>query len=170
MLDRYRELAARVDAFFARVAARHPDDVRCAPGCASCCHARLTVTTVEADAVAALVRELPAEARARLAETAARPVDPAAVRCPALDDDGRCQVYAARPLVCRSHGVPVRLATLVSACRLNFTARGPAAADADCILDQTQLSATLALIDRAHTGRDDDRRHDLADVILAALR
>lgn len=168
MLERYRELAAKVDAFFARVADRHASDLRCAVGCASCCHQRLTVTTVEADAVAELVRALPAEARARLGRAA----DPG--RCAALDDDGRCQIYAARPLVCRSHGVPIRLRApgslpVVQACHLNFTAHGPGAADPDCILDQTTLSATLGMIDRAHTGRDDDRRHDLATVIREAL-
>jgi hypothetical protein len=168
LLDRYRELAAKVDAFFARVAERHASDLRCAAGCDSCCRQRLTVTTVEADAVAELVRALPAEARARLGR------DAHPDRCAALDDDGRCQIYAARPLVCRSHGVPIRLRApgslpVVQACHLNFTARGPAAADPDCILDQTTLSATLGMIDRAHTGRDDDRRHDLATVIREAL-
>ena len=167
-LDRYRELAAKVDAFFARVAARHASDLRCAAGCASCCHQRLTVTTVEADAVVELVRALPEEARARLGR------DDHPERCAALDDDGRCQIYAARPLVCRSHGVPIRLRApgslpVVQSCHLNFTARGPDAADPDCILDQATLSATLGMIDRAHTGRDDDERHDLAAVIRSAL-
>lgn len=169
MLDRYRELAAKVDAFFARVAERHASDLRCAAGCDACCHQRLTVTTVEADVVAELVRSLPEAARAQLRRTAGQPD-----RCAALDDDGRCQIYAARPLVCRSHGVPIRTRherglPVIDACHLNFTAHGPGAADPDCILDQTTLSATLGLIDRAHTGRDDDRRHDLATVILEAL-
>jgi uncharacterized protein len=168
LLDRYRELAAKVDAFFARVAERHASDLRCAAGCSSCCHQRLTVTTVEADAVAELVRALPEEARARLGR------DAHPDRCAALDDDGRCQIYAARPLVCRSHGVPIRLRApgslpVIQACHLNFTAHGPAAADADCVLDQTTLSATLGMIDRAHTGSDDDPRHDLAAVIRGAL-
>jgi hypothetical protein len=169
VLDRYRELAAKVDAFFARVAARHASDLRCAAGCDACCRQRLTVTTVEADLVALLVRALPEEAKARLRASGGH-----ADRCAALDDAGRCQIYEARPLVCRSHGVPIKLRSprglpVVEACALNFTARGPAAADPDCVLDQTTLSATLGMIDRAHTGRDDDRRHDLADVIRGAL-
>ena len=169
MLDRYRELAAKVDAFFARVAARHASDLRCAAGCDACCRQRLTVTTVEADVVVALVRALPEEARARLRASQAH-----TDRCAALDDAGRCQIYEARPLVCRSHGVPIKLRNprglpVIEACSLNFTAHGPAAADPDCVLDQTTLSATLGMIDRAHTGRDDDPRHDLADVIRGAL-
>jgi len=163
----YRELTAKVDAFFARVASRHADDMRCAPGCDMCCHDRLTVTTVEADAVRAFVAELRDDARARLRECVERD-DP----CVALDGAGRCQIYDARPLVCRSHGVPIKTRApghlpVITSCELNFTARGPAAADADCVLDQTTLSATLLAIDRASGG--DGARHELADVLRAAL-
>ena len=79
--------------------------------------------------------------------------------------------------MCRSHGVPIRLRApgslpVIQACELNFTAHGPAAADADCVLDQATLSATLLAIDRAHaeaTGREPGERYDLAEVLLAAL-
>jgi len=177
VIDRYRELAAKVDAFFARVASRHAADLRCAPGCDRCCHARLTVTTVEADAIAELVATLPDAERGLLRALAERAPDPVAPRCAALDDAGRCRIYAARPIVCRSHGVPIRMRSprglpVVDACALNFTAHGPAAADPDCVLDQTTLSATLLAIDRAHaeaTGRPPGARHDLAEVLLAAL-
>lgn len=160
----YRQLTAKVDAFFARVAERHADDLRCAPGCAMCCHDRLSVTTVEADAVRGLVATLEPAARSALQRT----LDDVS-KCAALDGDGRCQIYEARPLVCRSHGVPIKTRApghlpVVTACALNFTARGPAAADADCILDQTTLSATLLAINGG-----DGARHDLADVLRAAL-
>jgi hypothetical protein len=170
---RYRELTARVDAFVARVAARHPDDLRCRPGCDGCCRTRPTVAAVEADAIAAWAAAQPAAVRAAIAAAARRPVDVADLRCAALDDDGRCRIYPARPLVCRSHGVPVRLRDprglpVVTACELNFTARGPGAADADCVLDQELVSTTLGLIDRAAAGGADPRpRRDLADVLAA---
>jgi Fe-S-cluster containining protein len=174
VLEKYRELAAKVDAFFARVEARHAADLRCAVGCDRCCHARLTVTAVEADVIVELIADLDAASRARLHALASRPVSP---RCAALDDDGRCSIYAARPIVCRSHGVPIRLRApgslpVIQACELNFTAHGPAAADADCVLDQATLSATLLAIDRAHaeaTEREPGERYDLAEVLLAAL-
>ncbi len=171
--DRYRDLTARVDAFFTRVAERHAADLRCAPGCDSCCHARLTVTTIEADVISAHVATLEAPARAHLATVAARPVDAGKPRCAALDDDGRCLVYEARPLVCRSHGVPIRLRSpgslpVIQACELNFTAHGPEAADADCVLDQKTLSATLLAVDQMHTdatGRPRGVRVDLATLL-----
>jgi hypothetical protein len=62
-------------------------------------------------------------------------------------------------VVCRSHGVPIRFrgiedAAVVDACPKNFTARGPAAADPDCILDQTTLSTALYAIEREDAQRD----------------
>jgi uncharacterized protein len=177
VLAHYRALAAKVDGFVARVGARHGAELRCAPGCDGCCRTRLTVTAVEAAALAEEVAALPAAARARLREVAGRPVDPGAPRCAALDDDGRCLVYPARPLVCRSHGVPIRLArpgglATVEACALNFTGTGPGAADPDCVLDQATLSATLLALDGVHAaarGLPPGARHDLGEVVQGAL-
>jgi len=175
-MDRFRALTAKVDGFFARVAERHPADLECGTGCADCCHARLTVTSVEADAIAAHVAALPPPARAELAGLAARPVDPAAVRCAALGDDDRCRIYAARPVVCRSHGAPIRLGGEVTACHRNFTARGPSAADPDCILDQTTLSALVLAVDQDHRRAHGDHagaaapdREDLATLLVRIL-
>ncbi len=176
---RYRTLAERVDAFVARVGARHPDDLRCRPGCDGCCRTRLTITTVEANAIARWAATKPVEVRAAIAAAALGPDDPAAPRCAALDADGRCRIYPARPLVCRSHGIPIRLRDgrglpVITACELNFTAAGPAAADPDCVLDQELVSTTLGLIDRAVRAERAapvtaaDARLDLA-VVLAAL-
>ena len=165
----YVALVAKVDAFVARVTARHADDLRCAAGCASCCHARLTITTVEADAITAWAAQQSVAQRAAIAAAAARTDH--GDRCSALDADDRCRIYDARPLVCRSHGIPIRLhergLPIVTACTLNFTARGPAAADPDCVLDQTLVSTTLGVIDRA-AGGGPDRRVDLA-ALLADL-
>ncbi len=174
MLARYHELTDRIDAFFARVAARHAADLRCAAGCDACCRTRLTVTGVEAAAIRAWAAARSDAERAAIA-TAARTDDP--TRCAALDDGGRCRIYDARPLVCRSHGVPVRMRDarslpVVHSCELNFRARGPAAADPDCILDQELVSTMLGLVDREHTsatGAADGVRHDLAEVLAALV-
>jgi Fe-S-cluster containining protein len=167
MSDRYRALATKVDAFFARVAARHPGDLQCGTGCADCCHARLTVTAVEARAIEQHVAALAPEARAELAALAGRPLNPARVRCAALGDDDRCRIYAARPVVCRSHGAPIRLGTTVTACHRNFTANGPAAADPDCIIDQTTLSTLTLAVDREEGGSGE--REDLGALLVRVL-
>ncbi len=171
-LERYRELAARVDAFFARVTARHGHEMQCRPGCDACCRVHPGIPRGEAAEITALVRSLAPGARARLAARAEQPRDD---RCPALEDDGRCAVYAARPLVCRSHGVPVRMRDarslpVVSSCHLNFVARGPQAADADCVLDQETLSTILHAVDAAYAreaGVEPGERVELARAILS---
>ena len=168
--ERYRELCAKVDGFFDRVKARHGDDMQCVAGCHGCCQGGLTVTTVEAEEIRGALVALSTEARGR---AAARAAAEDRTRCAALEQDGRCAIYPARPLVCRSHGLPIRMASerglpVVSACELNFTARGPAAADGDCILDQTTLSLTLGAIARAHAeeaGGGAAERVPLADLL-----
>jgi Fe-S-cluster containining protein len=180
MSSRYRELTAKVDGFFARVRERHGADMRCGSGCDSCCRTRLTITGVEADALRAHVAAMEPAARARLAEVARRPYDPSDMRCAALEDDGRCLVYDARPIVCRSHGAPVRLYgeadgrrfPMVVACPLNFPA-GPEKADADCILDQETLSATLIAVDGADAdehGRERGERISLGALLVELTR
>ena len=145
-MSRLGELTRKVDAFFVRVAERHGTDMQCATGCSDCCHVRLTITGVEAAAIRAHVAPWPRERRQGLATTG--PTD----RCAALDPAGRCKIYDARPLVCRSHGVPIRMRQgglpVVQSCHRNFLRTAP---DPDCILDQTTLSATLLAVDAAQT-------------------
>jgi hypothetical protein len=143
-VSRLGELTTKVDEFFARVTSRHGTDMQCDTGCSDCCHVRLTVTRVEAAAIRSLVATWSNHERQRLADVAA------ADHCAALDGAGRCKIYDARPVVCRSHGVPIRLRQgglpVVQACHRNFRITTP---DPDCVLDQTTLSATLLAINAA---------------------
>jgi Fe-S-cluster containining protein len=161
-MSRYPEVAAKVDAFFARVEARHGSDLQCSTGCHDCCHVRLTVTRAEAQAIADELGRWDEPRRAALAANAAASTD----RCAALDTNGRCMIYAVRPLVCRSHGAPIRLREgslpVVRACFRNFPG-GADKADPDCILDQQTLSAlTLAL------NGGDDSRFELSELLESA--
>jgi Fe-S-cluster containining protein len=91
-------------------------------------------------------------------------------RCAALDPGGRCLIYAARPVVCRSHGAPIRMRErslpVVQSCHRNFTHTTP---DADCILDQETLSALVLAVDRAEAIAtaipSDGTRIDLATLL-----
>jgi len=167
-MSRYPELAAKVDGFFARAMARHGSEMNCNNGCSHCCHVRLSVTGVEAQAIRDELLSGSSERRAALdANLAAAPAD----RCAALDPNGRCLIYTVRPIVCRSHGAPIRLSQkslpIVTSCRENFTSRGPAAADPDCILDQATLSALTLAVDR-DAGYDGSRT-DLASLLASVL-
>jgi hypothetical protein len=164
-MSRYAELATKVDAFFARVQARHGAFMNCNTGCHHCCHVRLSITRVEADAIRAEIAGWTAERKQALT---ANLQAAAADRCAALDPNGRCLIYQVRPIVCRSHGAPIRMRDarslpVVQACPDNFTAHGPAAVDPDCILDQTTLSAMVLAVDR--DAGNDGARIDLAAVL-----
>jgi uncharacterized protein len=151
-VSRLAELTAKIDGFFERVEARHGDDMQCQTGCSDCCHARLSVTTVEADAIRTYLTD----------KSITLGIDPA--RCAALDAAGRCQIYEARPVVCRSHGVPIRMREdslpVVRNCHRNFTHTTP---DADCVLDQATLSTLVLAVDKA--AGNDGQRIDLAALL-----
>lgn len=152
-LVRFSSLTARVDAFFLRVQARHGDQLACRPGCDGCCRVSLAVTHIEAAVIKAFLASLEPDRRAALRTQALAAHDR---RCAALGPDGHCAVYPARPLVCRSHGVPVKTRDrrglpVVSACALNFTTLAPGSADPDCVLDQETLSTVLAALEVFYT-------------------
>ena len=178
-LELYAQLEAKVDAFFARVHEAHADAMACGKGCFDCCSDRLSITLLEAATLARAIAAMPSSARASLSEHARR-ADSSV--CAALADDGSCMVYAARPLICRSHGVPIRYGRsvddasadkvrlpVVTACFKNFG--GGTALDAlaaELILDQTTVSATLGALDAAFADQCDvprGTRIDLAELI-----
>lgn len=173
----YQELAAKVDAFFGRVRGRYPDALHCEMGCSACCNQHLSVIVTEFRRIAQAVLALPAEGRAALSvRLDAGRADP---RCPLLDDAGACRVYAARPMICRSHGLPIVVPAALAAadaapapgrdvCPLNFTAGPPVEdIDADCVLDLSHFDRVLGLIDRL--GGGDGGRVDLIDGLRALL-
>lgn len=85
-------------------------DWPCRAGCDDCCRSlarRPELTAEEWERLRAATEELPLEQRqevvARAAEILAQPVGPYV--CPWLDrKQGRCRVYAARPIACRTYG------------------------------------------------------------------
>ncbi|MCP5368665.1 MAG: YkgJ family cysteine cluster protein [Hyphomicrobiales bacterium] len=90
-------------------------ELACAAGCAHCCHAYISVSAPEALLAARAVRALPRDrreaalARVRATDESTRGRAPddrkgaGALPCPLLDPaDGRCTIYADRPLSCRA--------------------------------------------------------------------
>ena len=90
-----RAFHAAVDAEAAVLAKRHAARLTCRRGCAACCLDHLTVTPVEAERIR---RDAPEVLQQE-------PHAPGA--CAFLDDEGACRVYAARPYVCRTQGLPL---------------------------------------------------------------
>lgn len=173
--QRLDELFAKVDAFFGRTSARFPgpDGITCHAGCADCCR-RFSVTALEAEVITEGLATLPMELRAALAVRATAGTPDQSV-CPALEGDGRCAIYSFRPLICRTHGLPIRYARtgprslpLVDACPRNFHGRDVSTLPADAVLDQTTLSTVLGALDAARaaeTGRSRGVRREIAAIL-----
>jgi len=96
-LDALRALHAEVDARAARLAERHRARLSCRRGCAACCVDDLRVFEIEAERIRRAHAEL-------LADGDPHP----AGACAFLDAQGACRVYADRPYVCRTQGLPLR--------------------------------------------------------------
>jgi Fe-S-cluster containining protein len=86
-----------VDELAAPVARRHGERLRCRAGCHACCSDGLTVFEIEADLIVARHEDL---------LESAEPHPEGA--CAFLDAEGRCRIYAERPYVCRTQGLPLR--------------------------------------------------------------
>jgi hypothetical protein len=168
--ERYAGLCAKVDAFFAKACGALPGDggITCHRGCTECCHRRFSVTALEAEAISEALAALPEARRAALAERAEQG-DPGV--CPALDPDGGCAVYAARPLICRSHGLPIRFQPgVLDACPKNFVGRDLASLPGDVVLDQTTLSTILGALDAARAGEAGRPRGERVEIAALLSR
>lgn len=91
------ELHEAVDRGAAALAERHRARLRCGRGCSACCVDGLTVFEVEAARIRAEHGELLRSGRPHPAGA-----------CAFLGDAGECRIYAARPYVCRTQGLPLR--------------------------------------------------------------
>ena len=102
-LNNYRQLVARVNDLCAAIEQALPGQITCSAGCSSCCTS-INIFPVEAAALRQTLSSLPDGE----AETIRRHVSEHAdgERCPLLSNQ-RCLLYAARPIICRSHGLPI---------------------------------------------------------------
>lgn len=135
-------LARKTDDWFRRASAAHLSQVPCRAGCSHCCIGLFPITRLDVRLLEEGLGHLRVNERERIEERASeqiralesayprlkpspslngwsdQEIDQAAtsfehVSCPALGDDGRCLLYAYRPLTCRSMGIPIRQVALV---------------------------------------------------------
>lgn len=170
--DYHGQLLARADAFLEALRHRHPGQMACREGCSACCRVHLTLFPLEADRVARAVAALPAPMRRLLAERASLPE--AHPSCPLLVED-RCAIYEDRPLICRTHGAPLRIleedGPRTDVCPLNF-ADHPGPLPEDSLLDLDRLNEILVAVnvyECRRQGRDPGARSSMARIIASAL-
>lgn len=142
--ERYENIVRQVDDVFARIQAKHGEQVRCGQGCSDCCHALFDLSLIEAlylnhhfnKAYSGMARSAILE-RADEADREVhrikrrafrasqdgkstaeilRMIGEARVRCPLLGSDDLCVLYEHRPLTCRLYGVPLEIEGAAHTC------------------------------------------------------
>lgn len=164
-LAQYRALLEKVDRLSSQIQGRHPGEFSCRLGCHSCCKPGLTVNPLEAENIRqAIGPQLAEKLRALEAADAYQ-----GLRCSFLEAEGGCGIYPVRPLVCRSHGLPLQFKDLGEAegeeaifrdvCYLNFRHQDISRLSDQDVLNLDTLNTILALLNRM--GGGGERRTEL---------
>jgi Fe-S-cluster containining protein len=96
-LEELRAFHDDVDASVQELAEAHGERLQCKRGCAECCIDGVTVFEVEAERIRREHPELLLQGRPHPSGA-----------CAFLDEEGACRIYASRPYVCRTQGLPLR--------------------------------------------------------------
>jgi Fe-S-cluster containining protein len=168
-LANYRALLQRVDQLCGVISEQFADHIFCKAGCSSCCR-HLTLFPVEAANLRVAFEKLPAEIMAILAGRIDWPENGS---CPLLLADC-CTVYADRPVICRTHGLPLLTEyngkKSVDCCPENFITA--AALPGSAVINLEALNSALVAINALFVSKTADLRFQgkdrfpIADIIV----
>ena len=166
-LENYRQLTSRVDALCNAIAANLGVQITCSEGCSSCCTS-ITVFPVEAAAMRETLENLPD----RQAEEIIRHVSEHAKgeRCPLLLHH-RCLLYEARPIICRTHGLPIIYTTdgqrSSDCCPHNLTE--VESLSGSSVIDLDKLNTLLVAVNSIYLSQSESAETDVRVTIAEAL-
>lgn len=141
----YEALVGQIDTLFQKVSGDFPAEVVCKKGCSDCCHALFDISLIEALYLNTKFLELDetvrngilidADKADRKAHVLKRKISKVAaqeeqgtilaqvgkerIRCPLLNDDNQCKLYAFRPITCRLYGIPLEIDGTSHTCGLS---------------------------------------------------
>jgi Fe-S-cluster containining protein len=166
-LKSYQDLVEKVDAFFCRVAGRYGAEMRCAPGCDDCCRRCLSLFPFEVERMMEAAEGLPGADREAVIRRARRAQEDPQAPCPLLEG-GLCRVYPARPIICRTHGLPLLVPGENSLSMCPYNLKGMERLDGDCVLDLGPVNRILATINHlaAASRGESPERVRVCDAIL----
>lgn len=114
----YRNFIAKADGFCAEITRKYSPHIRCRSGCSTCCCQNLSLLPVEFYFLREGL-EKDSETQAKLHAKA-----PGSDVCILLADD-LCLLYDRRPIICRTHGIPLLITgekgSWRDCCPQNFT-------------------------------------------------
>lgn len=164
-IDIYYRLRDEVDSQVAVLEKVHKDWMACRKGCCSCC-LDLTVWPVEFYAILEQMKEAKWP-KPQLNEDK---------ECGFLDEEGGCQIYPFRPIICRTHGLPLAYwheetdqpGYGVMFCEQNFHNTDDIDFGSDTTLNMDHVNEKLARTNIAFLEANPDLNHQSTDRI--ALR
>lgn len=170
-LANYRSLLSRVDQLCGEITGKFAEHITCRAGCSGCCR-HLSLFPVEAANLLNAVNALPDEVRLLLT---GRTLWSENGPCPLLLD-GLCPVYRDRPVICRTHGLPLLMeaegSRRIDCCPENFKKAGSLPGRA--VINLETLNSTLVAINALFVAETNDEnfqkneRFTIADIILLA--
>ncbi len=153
--DKFIDISHLIQKEFARNIAKYGDKIKCKKGCYQCCHQIFRVTMADSYIIKKFLNTQSPQFKSSLKERASEYIENNSSKeiakadyyispkfpCPALNEDGACMIYEARPVICRRFGPPVydyKNPGKLFACELNF-AEGEEIIDNELIPNQTRL-------------------------------
>ena len=146
---------------FDRNLKKYGDKIKCRKGCSQCCSQIFRITKIDEAVIKEHLNELPLEIKDDLKKKASEYISNSGrnnisnisnisqeeydvnlkIPCPALNEEGACMIYEARPVICRRFGPPVydyKNPGKLFACELNFS-NGEEITDNELIPKQTLI-------------------------------
>ena len=147
-IKKYHQLIAQLDEACGVIQEKYADQIACRKGCAgNCCRIHLSIFAIEGLALARSLEKVPRDQaqhiRKKARNTAGRHP------CPLLED-GACLMYDSRLVICRTHGLPMRIEyrsrQSIGFCQKNFQNFDPVPDDA--VMDLDRINADLKALNR----------------------
>lgn len=142
VITQYEKLCRFCDAIWALTAGRYANEINCRKGCADCCRLE-TVNILEAHIISTYLANNDLQGSLEVADSDL---------CHFLADN-LCSIYPARPLTCRTHGMPLKSQSLtggaVDCCPLNFPNTGLFELESKYVLDIDMITDNLMRLNMA---------------------
>lgn len=134
-------LQENASGFFDKTILKYASEMKCKEGCSKCCYTDISIFKVESERIKEWFNSKDEEVKKNLKLLWSSQNEPKA--CTFLYEE-KCSIYEVRPVICRTQGVPLFLATenVLDYCPLNFEAKDPPKED---WLNLERLNTMLSL-------------------------
>lgn len=137
MFRELEELYSFTDRTVKEIQRRYKKEFLCKKGCTHCCYAVFDVSLIEALYLRSHFESLDRKQRRTILVRAKKAIKSwdqliltgtdisvARIRCPLLTDKGECACYAARPINCRTYGIPTVIGNKGHVCGFSGFVKG----------------------------------------------